>query len=1070
MKRRSVYEIFLFLLFLLLLFSLGGCRGSSGGAGPEAPPRSLPAPQPNPPSPKPLPRPQPPVPSTKPSNPDPNPPKALKSDTDGDGIPDVWDAGPLDPSRGAYPEYAEAETGNSSNNGIDYAEFKDAPAAMHAAISGVLDNSAGYDSDCFAVSFDRAGAYSVLVAHTPFMNPVMSIETGKNEEPLTVSNMPGLPVSDWTWAQYDIPRPGVYWFTIATVAETAQKWRYRALIFPDEYADGIPDELHDLLGMDRGYEDTDDDTLPDLMELLTVLRRLEPYREARTFSDSVWRNAVNPGNSPKGAVWLDRNSDADGDGIPDYIEYYPFDRIMTFNLPFEQLFPRNDTDGDGIPNFLDTDSDGNGVPDGVEGIGDSDDDGVRDYIDFDDDQDGLLDVNDPDRLRPAEYLEEPRAYVMGVLDKTLGAHDLAVPGDEMELQGSFGPGADVGSAWIAIRESWRHTGKRGTPLNLRPASVADGKASFTWPEGTGEGHWEVFLFCGGKCTHSVTVRVVNAHTPILSSAMQMDGGRVRVEGRNLNAALSVVFSGDVLSVDNSGGEPGYFEAPLPERADSGPLYAFDNYGRSDSVVFLRRKEITGRIVLPAGAGVEMGSLIVSIFGGAELRPTADGRFGPLDLPRDRVCEVFSFLPPRDGEESYRLYMSGLYVPGDETVTIDSMSSALTEIWPILSLQAGIAGREAEVRQMLLKLPEVRALGEVIARGLAENPEYLRVDPKHPTQQMPQELEQARLNAARAAINALKANSGKVRTNQHNVSPKGEVNGFTVTFEQTGPDRGTIHVWNDTKLHVAPLITSGGKVLFDAKKYDQFVLPQYWGLLFIARERDDYEVVTDLRRDITVRLRCIGRKHPLFDPKGEIEASSLLYVAGLAEGFFLPVVDAVLGSLSLSSKVSLKKYKAFIISMAARYGSNFFVTEGPIKAAKKIVTDEREDFPRGPVVSFVVEWAGETLMKRAGYELLAKRLNALYTSFQIATSAIEMGAFFYDWATKDGAVDFLITTGGWGIEKVEPSLVSPTQSSYSFSATGWGLHRAVSNDLGMNFLAKDGVGRTVPEGRFRLSKK
>ena len=74
----------------------------------------------------------------------------------------------------------------------------------------------------------------------------MSIETGKNEEPLTVSNMPGLPVSDWTWAHYDISRPGVYWFTIATVAETAQKWRYRALIFPDEYADGIPDELHDL--------------------------------------------------------------------------------------------------------------------------------------------------------------------------------------------------------------------------------------------------------------------------------------------------------------------------------------------------------------------------------------------------------------------------------------------------------------------------------------------------------------------------------------------------------------------------------------------------------------------------------------------------------------------------------------------------------------------------------------------------------------------------------------------------------------------------------------------------------
>ncbi len=264
-KRRSVCEILLCLLFLLLLFSLGGCGGSSGGAGPEGPsrlslvpPPSSPDPQPQPPAPEPSPQPQPtpptpapglpePGPAPKPSNPDPNPPKALKSDTDGDGVPDVWDAGPLDPSRGAYPEYAEAETGNSSNNGIDYAEFKDAPAAMPAAISGVLDNSAGYDSDYFAVSFDRAGAHSVLVAHTPFMNPVMSFETGKNEEPLTVSNMPGLPTDDYTWAQFSIPRPGVYWFTMATVADTAQKWRYHALIFQDEYADGIPDELHDLL-------------------------------------------------------------------------------------------------------------------------------------------------------------------------------------------------------------------------------------------------------------------------------------------------------------------------------------------------------------------------------------------------------------------------------------------------------------------------------------------------------------------------------------------------------------------------------------------------------------------------------------------------------------------------------------------------------------------------------------------------------------------------------------------------------------------------------------------------------
>ncbi|WP_347712085.1 hypothetical protein [uncultured Fretibacterium sp.] len=545
MKRRSVYEIFLFLLFLLLLLSLGGCRGSSGGAGPEAPPRSSPASQPNPPSPKPLPRPQPPVPSTKPSNPDPNPPKALKSDTD-------------------------------------------------------------------------------------------------------------------------------------------------------------------------------------------------------------------------------------GDGIPDYIEYYPFDRIITFNLPLDQFFPRNDTDGDG-------------VPDGVEGIEDSDDDGVRDYIDFDDDQDGLLDVNDPDRLRPAEYLEEPQPYITGLFDRTLGAEGLAVPGDEVELQGSFVPGADAGSAWIAIRESWRHGGKRGTPLNLRPASVTDGKASFSWPEGTGEGHWEVFLFLGNRRTYAITVRVVNVHTPIISSAVQTDGGRVRVEGRNLNVALSVVFSDDVLSVDNSGGEPGHFEAPLPERADSGPLYVVGSYGRSESVVFLRRKEITGRIVLPEGVRVELSSLTVSLLlDDVELRPTSDGRFGPLNLPRDVTCSLYTFLPPRDGEEDERIFLKGFYIPGDKTIIIDSMSTALTEIWPIVLMQRHVKGYEAEVRELMLKLPEVRALGEVIARGLAGSLDYLDVDLKLSVPRMPQEHEQALHNAWNAVIKAMKLREGKVRgrSRSYDISPKGGAQRLFHAFSPT----------------------------------------------------------------------------------------------------------------------------------------------------------------------------------------------------------------------------------------------------------------------------------------------
>ena len=55
-------------------------------------------------------------------------------------------------------------------------------------------------------------------------------------------------------------------------------------------------------------------------------------------------------------------TDTDGDGIPDDVE------------------GTGDFDGDGIPNYMDEDSDGDGIPDSVEGVKDEDGNGVLDFL------------------------------------------------------------------------------------------------------------------------------------------------------------------------------------------------------------------------------------------------------------------------------------------------------------------------------------------------------------------------------------------------------------------------------------------------------------------------------------------------------------------------------------------------------------------------------------------------------------------------------------------------------------------------------------------------------------------
>jgi hypothetical protein len=82
-------------------------------------------------------------------------------------------------------------------------------------------------------------------------------------------------------------------------------------------------------------------------------------------------------------------ADLDGDGIPDIVEGI------------------DDTDDDEIPNYLDTDSDGDGLLDAIEaGVDpanpvDTDSDGTPDYLDLDSDNDGIPDSEDPYPTIPA---------------------------------------------------------------------------------------------------------------------------------------------------------------------------------------------------------------------------------------------------------------------------------------------------------------------------------------------------------------------------------------------------------------------------------------------------------------------------------------------------------------------------------------------------------------------------------------------------------------------------------------------------------------------------------------------
>ncbi|MBO6940213.1 MAG: hypothetical protein JJ863_34895 [Deltaproteobacteria bacterium] len=86
--------------------------------------------------------------------------------------------------------------------------------------------------------------------------------------------------------------------------------------------------------------------------------------------------------------------DTDGDGTEDWLDM-DSDNDGIFDIDeagdSDPATPPVDSEGDGIPDFQDFDSDNNGIPDVREGTGDNDGDGLLDYADEDDDNDGLRD-------------------------------------------------------------------------------------------------------------------------------------------------------------------------------------------------------------------------------------------------------------------------------------------------------------------------------------------------------------------------------------------------------------------------------------------------------------------------------------------------------------------------------------------------------------------------------------------------------------------------------------------------------------------------------------------------------
>lgn len=982
------------------------------------------------------------------------------ADVDGDGVDDVDDDFAITPEKHEYPVYAESkETGSSNqNDGIGVSE--DA-GAMPGRITGALHADGGKpDIDYFKINFPGGGRYTaVLNGASASMRPILAVLDASGKSVVTTAT--ALPFSGGSSSvSMMIVEAGDVYLTITDQSGMSDPtWNYDVRIFIDQDFDGISDELEIALDCNEFTSDSDGDGIPDGMEIGPALLDWTRYSDPDRDGLPNW--------------W---DSDSDGDGIPDHVEFLTAEEQP--DMTPETLSLWNDADGDGVPNFLDADSDGNGIPDSVEaGVNpteplDSYGDGIPDFVDTDDDDDGLLDSRDTDRLTPLQpsfnpdSLSTPEGPMMlrDFINDTLGITDVARAGDAILLAGHHLP-LTTEDATIIIR------GERGV-LNLTPDLADEEGLHFIWPPDIHGGTVLVSLAGGGLVTDPLDVLAVDGTMPILSNA-DFDGSRATLYGFNLNANLTIHFTGSSMVYNNSTGSANQVTVWIPAGTVTGLVFVSSARGSSNAIFIELYRSIGGRVTLPAGSPVDVTALNVSwsVHPDNERYPDASGNFSTkADMNAPTIVTALIQEPTPDGSEKYAVFLEALALKNDTSVVMDSRSTALAMVWGALSVHALVSESDLnDARDLINGLSEVTALAESLEQKLASDP-YLRNadDP---------DLARTAADALIAAAAAIEGelNSGDftppltfptfkdlLSREGADVTPK-EVDDIQVYEDGNS---GNIAVENDSMLYLSVQITSrDGKILTPHISGIWGMVPPQ-GYLGGAWVKSDFN--QPRRKDSTVQIITPGCDTH-FDPKRKVPWSHPAYkwitVRTVIERIISPVIGTVMSFKDLGPKFVPVKIVTVVLADSTDLGGSLeSLSNGDVKGAvKELIYFLWADFSKfGPISKGLFNMVGrgavEAVVASMGKRLAAKlaaRLSPIggllgvIDVLGIASNVVTVGKTATDIITTDNVIEFDVDFP-LDIDAVIPGKVKADGKNKAFIIQGQGFSPIVEERGGFAY--------------------
>ncbi|MEC4728082.1 hypothetical protein HWQ46_21330 [Shewanella sp. D64] len=501
------------------------------------------------------------------------------------------------------------------------------------AVSGAISQKSD-NGDLFSFNADEAQFYTLILKYQdPDFKPNIYF-SDKNGNALNFGVIDIDPALKAIAINVEILDDGLHHIGINDINfDGKESFTYHAEIFEDQDGDAIDDVREIALEINNLTHDTDSDTIADTEEFLYPL-----------YSDQI---SFNPDNDAL-PNWLD--TDSDGDGLSDRIE------------------GSDDRDNDGIGNFLDDDSDGNTILD-VQEYGndasqptDTDFDTTPDYLDLDDDNDGLLDIYDQQRLVDITENQDVLTGAPYVTHNNIPTNFLR---EDDLLQITIDEPLSAERHYLVFKRNGLE------PINL-PISVYTGIAKANVPANTSS----VFISDGINKTNSRNITLHPKSTPIISSSgalLLQEESQTQLMGADFSDDMTITANGTALEIINH--TDSTLTVKTPSTLTDGELQINNVIGQSNAVTYYVTKQIEVQLV--EVGDIDADDLNIETLLGSTYSLNASNTT-QVEHFKNQLTPVTSFFDSQDAHKG-KIYLSGYILPQETNFTLDTSSTSFRYI-------------------------------------------------------------------------------------------------------------------------------------------------------------------------------------------------------------------------------------------------------------------------------------------------------------------------------------------------------------------------------------------------------